>query len=87
MEVGLTPFLGLIVLTKCRESNYIELYCIELIFSENLVIDVDSLVINKWNLPLKNTVCEQFLKSLLSPRHVLEILYSMGYNKCLIPWD
>lgn len=47
MEVGLTPFLGLIVLTKCLESNYIELYCIELIFSENLIIDVDSLVINK----------------------------------------
>lgn len=31
-------------------------------FSENFVIDVDSLV--KYNLPLENTVCQQFLKSL-----------------------
>lgn len=30
-------------------------------FSENFVIDMDSLVINKYNLPSKNTIFQQFL--------------------------
>lgn len=85
-KVGLTPLLCLIVLTKCLGRNYIELYYIEIMFSENFIIDVDSLVINKYDLALKNNIFEQFLKSLYYLLGTY-LWYSTVWvvNKCLNP--
>lgn len=39
-----------------RMKLYLELHRIEIMFSESFVINVDRLVINKYNLALKNTI-------------------------------
>lgn len=49
-------------------------------FSENFVVEMDSLVINKYNLPLKNTISWQFLLF----TNILIVLYIISWA---CTWD
>lgn len=83
IEVELTPFLHLIALINCIESN---LYRVVLyrnhVFWKPCNRDVDTLVPSKYDLALQKYYHSTILKFLmLSLRHILVILYSGGYKQ------